>query len=446
MKRSFYKSIAAPLALLLALFAALASGCGSLSSLPPAQTQAPGTAGIQATQTPDAPVPTPATGITPEGGEATVPLTEADGVTFVQKTVLYPEDSTEANAQFRLEYALPAFGEAFPAAAAMNEQVALYEDELLERVRAERLPYADTAAGGALPYTRVECRAERVGDSINIYLHEFTSFGGAEEALPRILVLGPDGTRASLASATGVYDVEPLAAQQVFNLIDANRSAYYGDITLEDIPAALDLYAGFFVTGEGYGLAVAPGTLAPEEEGMLVFLIDRAAFYPQSVGGVLSAAEYEALRVPLDALISACSMDYTGFTSSAPNAFVTTSFLTLLLTRGTEDALYVPVARAQYESAFASYFSGALPADWAEAGDGTWLDADHYMLPVYAHGTWSLRIDQAVRTQTGLVLYGMILYGVPGTASAGELTAATVTLTASSASPAGYVFEAVELR
>lgn len=446
MKRYAYKRIAAPLALLFALFAVFASGCGSLSSLPGAQTQIPGTADPNAAQTPDELTPTPPLGVTPEGGDMEVLLTEADGVAFVQKTVLYPEDATEANAQFRLEYALPAFGEAFPAAAAMNEQVALYEDELLERVRAERLPYADTAAGGALPYTRVECRIERAGGYINIYLHEFTSFCGEEEALPRILVIGPDGARASLASATGVYDVEPLAAQQVFNLIDANRGAYFGDITLEDIPAALDLYAGFFVTGEGYGLAIAPGTLAPEEEGMLVFLIDRAAFYPEAVGSVLLAAEYEALRAPLDALVSACAMDYAGFDASAPNAFVTTSFLTLLLTQGTEDALYAPVPRAQYEEAYASYFSAPLPANWAEAGDGTWLDGESYMLPVYAHGTWSLRIDQAVRTQTGLVLYGMILYGVPGTASAGELTAATVTLTASGVSPAGYIFESVELR
>jgi hypothetical protein len=445
-KHIFNKLTALILALAFALFA---SGCEGLVSAPPAATQsgagetsapetAPGTQGPAATE--------PVEGVTPDDSVSENTLTEADGVSFADKTVLYPEDATEDTAQFRLDYTLPVFGDAFPAFEAMNGQVALYEGELLERVSAERLPFADTAEGGALPYTRVECRAERAGGYVNIYMYEFTSFGGDEELLPRILVLGSDGSRESLASVTGIYDVEAVAAQQVFNLIDANRSAYYGDITLDDIPAALDLYAGFFMTDEGYGLVAAPGTLAPESDGMLIFLVDRSAFYPDVVGSVLSAEEYEAIRGPLDTLISACGMDYSGFDSSAPSAFIATSFMTLLLTEGSEDALYVPVERSVYEQTYSWYFSASMPADFADTGDGTYLDGETYMLPVHPHGTWSLRIDEAVCTDTGVTLYGMILYGVPGTSDSGELCAATVVLTASGSSPMGYTFGSVELR
>lgn len=440
----FYRITAALIALVLAI---AASGCEGLSigTAPPAQNLGEGTPapGETAPSQTDAVLPS---GVlpdaTPEGGA----LSEADGVSFQQKTVLYPEDATEENAQFRLDYALPVFSDTFPAFESMNGQVALYEEELLERVNAERLPFADGAGDGVVPYTRVECRAERIGEYVNVYLYEFTSFGGDEELLPRILVLGPDGARASLASVTGIYEVEAVAAQQVYNLIDANRSAYYGDITLDDIPAALDLYAGFFVTEEGYGLVAAPGTLAQEADGMLVFLVDRAAFYPDVVGTVLSLEEYEALRGPLDTLVSACGMDYAGFDSAGPPAFIATAFMTLTLTEGSEETLYVPVARAEYEETYAWYFSTSLPADFAEAGDGTFLESDNYMLPVHPHGIWSLRIDEAVRTETGLVLYGMILYGVPGTSDSGELCAAAVTLVSAASSPMGYRFESVELR
>lgn len=441
MKKQAFQIFAVFAALLLTLSA---SGCNEISlALPtPVQadgTEAPGPAGSPAAAE-------TAAGATP--GETLAPgaLGEADGVGLPGKTVFYPDGAGEADAQFRLDYTLPSFGGAFPANEEMNAQVALYEEELLERVGAERLPYADAAGGGAVPYTRVECRAEACGAYVNVYLYEFTSFGGDEEVLPRVLVLGPGGARESLYSVTGVYDAEAVAAQQVFNLIDANRGAYYGDVTLDDIPNALDLYNGFFVTEEGLGLVAAPGTLAPEDDGMLVFLLERAAFYPQVVGTVLSAEEYEAIRGPLDLVVSACGMDYAGFDSSGPSAFIATAFMSLTLTAGTEDAPYIPVARAEYEALYSRFFPGAFPADFAEAGDGTYLEGDAYMLPVRPHGVWSMRIDQAVRTDAGLVLYGMILYGVPGTSDSGELCAAAVTLSASDASPIGFVFAGVELR
>ncbi len=443
MKKQTLKIIAAFAALLLTLGI---SGCDEIGLPLPTPVHVDGTPAPGQTGPGSLEVSPSAGGVTPLETPAVNALGEAEGVSLAAKTVYYPDGADEANAQFRLDYTLPVFGDAFPAFEAMNAQTALYEEELLERVSAERLPYADAAEDGVVPYTRVECRAEACGAYINVYLYEFTSFGGAEELLPRILVLGPDGARESFYSVTGIYEVEAVAAQQVFNLIDANRAAYYGDITLDDIPNALDLYNGFFITEEGLGLISAPGTLAPEGDGMLVFLIDRAAFYPQVVGTVISAEEYEAIRGPLDTLVSACSMEYAGFDSSSPPAFIATAFMTLTLTTGAEDALYVPAARAEYEELYSRFFSGAFPSDFQEAGDGTYLDGETYMLPVHPHGIWSMRIDEAVRTNTGLVLYGMILYGVPGTSDSGELCAATVTLTSSGESPIGFIFAGVELR
>lgn len=370
------------------------------------------------------------------------------GVSATERTVYYPDGATEADAQFRLTYVLPAFeGEGEPCAAC-NEAVSLYEEELLERVSAERLPYAD-AADGFVPYTRVTCRVEECRGFINVFLYEYTSFDAAEgeELLPRILVLSPEGERASLYSATGCYDADAVAAQQVFNLIDANRAAYYGDITLDDIPASLDLYSGFFVTNDGFALVSPPGTLAPEAEDESTFFIDKEAFYPAVAGDVITFAEYEALSAPLGLAAAACGLDYAGFTNGAPNAYTASSFMTLLLTSGDEDMLYLPVSKAEYEAEFAKYFS-VLPADVADTdvNDGTFLDGENYMLPVYAHPYWAVRIDDSVRTGTGLVLYGMILYGTPGTSDAGELCAVTVTLEGDASVPAGYRFQSVELR
>lgn len=404
------------------------------------------------TPTPDAEVSAPASyaSAAPEAtaAHAAEASVSVDGVSVNERTVYYPDGADEANAQFRLVYALPVFDDTLALHAAFNAEVSLYEEELLERISSERLPYAD-AADGFVPYTRVTCSVEECRGFINVYLYEYTSFDAAEgeELLPRILVLSPDGERASLYSASGCYDAEAVAAQQVFNLIDANRAAYYGDITLDDITSAIDLYSGFFMTEDGYALVAAPGTLAPEDEAESTFFIDRSAFYPATVGDVISSAEYEALSAPLGLLAAACGLDYSGFSNGAPNAFTATTFMTLLLTTGHEDGLYSPVDTAEYEAAYLSYFS-VLPSDLtaSDLNDGTFEDNGCYMLPVYPHSYWSLRVDDAVRTQTGLVLYGMILYGIPGTSDAGELCAVTVTVESFASSPMGYRFTDVEIR
>lgn len=44
-----------------------------------------------------------------------------------------------------------------------------------------------------------------------------------------------------------------------------------------------------------------------------------------------------------------------------------------------------------------------------------------------------------------LVLYGMLLYGIPGTEEAGELTALVLTLMVDSNAPLGFRFVSVEL-
>lgn len=76
------------------------------------------------------------------------------------------------------------------------------------------------------------------------------------------MVLDAFGERLSLASAAMVYEAEPLAAQQIFNMIEASPSAAtYGDVTVDTIALAIDIYSGFFAAEQGYGVIIPAGPL-----------------------------------------------------------------------------------------------------------------------------------------------------------------------------------------
>ena len=70
-------------------------------------------------------------------------LGEADGVTYSEERVFYPEGADEVSALFTLEYTLPVFGGGFIGADNANAEVAEYKDELLTRAAEEYLTYAD---------------------------------------------------------------------------------------------------------------------------------------------------------------------------------------------------------------------------------------------------------------------------------------------------------------
>ena len=96
-------------------------------------------------------------------------------------------------------------------------------------------------------------------------------------------------------------------------------------------------------------------------------------------------------------------------------------------------------------ASFADYFTGIFPADLAEWGDGTLLQDGAYRVPVRPRAAYALRVDEAVRTEKTLVIYGMLLYGIPGTEEAGELAALVLTLTIDAAAPLGFRFLSAEL-
>ena len=426
------------------------AGCDGLVSAPPEVIEdvlPGGSAALPPDESPELTLPAePALGQAVAGRELPqtggTALNEADGVTLREALVYYPEGSTAANAIYSLSYSLPVFGGSFPGAEELNAAVSLYEEELMERVQEERIPFAD-APQGEPPATSVAAYAERAGDFVNIFLTELVSFGHGTECNQSVMVFDSAGARQSLASYTGVYEPTELAAQQVFNVMDADRGSYFGDLSMEDISAALDLYSGFFATPEGCGLMVGAGVLAPEEKGPLAFFIPKAAFYPACVGDVITAEEYGALLPALNALVAACAVDYAEFTGSAPGAYTASAFLTRLFTTGEESEYYLAVDKAQYVGLYSDYFTGPLPADLYTAGDGAYEEGGSVMVPVYPHGAYSLRIDDAVRQDGRVILYGMIQFGVPGTADAGELTSVSVTLAPSDTAPAGYTFESL---
>lgn len=372
-------------------------------------------------------------------------LGEADGVTYSEERVLYPEGADEASALFTLEYNLPVFGGGFIGADNANAEVAEYKDELLTRAAEEYLPYAD---GEGAAYARVTSRVTRAGGLTNIFLSETAVFGDADADIKlSAMVLDAFGERLSLASAAMVYEAEPLAAQQIFNMIEASPSAAaYGDVTVDTIALAIDIYSGFFAAEQGYGVMIPAGTIAAEEQGALSFIIPKDAFYPECVGETITAAEYERLRGPLNDLAAACALDYSDFDSSSPAPYVASTFMTRLLTRGTEDTRSVAVNREEYERAYYSYFASAVPESVYSDGDGTYAEGGSVMLPVYPHADYVFRIDDAAEEGDNVTVYGMICSGTPGTAEAYELTYASALLTRDNSAACGFVLINMQLR
>lgn len=372
-------------------------------------------------------------------------LGEADGVTYSEERVLYPEGADEASALFTLEYTLPVFGGGFIGADNANAEVAEYKDELLTRAAEEYLPYAD---GEGAAYARVISRVTRADGLTNIFLSETAVFGDADaDTKLGAIVLDAFGERLSLASAAMVYEAEPLAAQQIFNMIEASpSSATYGDVTVDTIALSIDIYSGFFAAEQGYGVIIPAGTIAAEEQGALSFIIPKDAFYPECVGETITAAEYERLRGPLNDLAAACALDYSDFDSSSPAPYVASAFMTRLLTRGTEDIRSVAVNREEYERAYYSYFASAVPESVYSDGDGTYAEGGSVMLPVYPHADYVFRIDDAAAEGDNVTVYGMICSGTPGTAEAYELTYASALLTRDNSAACGFVLVNMQLR
>ena len=64
---------------------------------------------------------------------------------------------------------------------------------------------------------------------------------------------------------------------------------------------------------------------------------------------------------------------------------------------------------------------------------------------MHPRAAYALRVDEAVRTKDSLIVYGMLLYGLPGTEGAGELAALVLTLAPADTAPLGFRFVSAEL-
>ncbi len=390
-------------------------------------------------------ISTPAPTKEPEAApEAAEPPEESLAASVKEQTLFFPEGAAMEDADYVLTYSLPLF----PEGNGRSEAVALYEEELIARVQEERLPLADRVEGEAAPSTAVAWEissAELGGRTYTAILFlETVSFGAEEEVIPHTLVLDAAGAEQTFAALSGLYEPEALVAQQIFNEIDRSPDAYYADIAPEDVRLALDLVSGFTVSESGYTFLIRAGVLAPEEKGILSFAVPRSALYPAAVGDALSAEEYERLLPGFAAIAAACAPNYEGFADGSPSPYAASAFMTYMLTTGEEEGYFAEVSEADYAAAFASYFTGSLPADLAAFGDGTAYENGIYRLPIHPRAPYAFRMDDAVRTADGLTVYGMLLSGTPGTAQAAELAAVALTLKADGASPLGFRFAAVE--
>lgn len=372
-------------------------------------------------------------------------MSEADGCSYCEETVYFPEDATNDNALFTLHCTLPTFSNELMCASGTNAAVDEYKDELITRIAEEYLPFVDGEAG----VFTVSSFVTRSNEYINIFFAESVSFGGAEEeASLYITVLDESGERLSLASAAAVYEAEPLAAQQIFNQIQSDNDtvAVYGDITVDDISRSIDIYSLFYAAEGGFGIVMSAGSIAPEEEGLLTFIIPSDAFYPACVGDIITSDEYSRLIEPLNILAAACALDYSDFDAANPSPYIVSSFMNRIITSGTEHTAYTAISRSDYEQIYYSYFASSVPDGVYTDGDGTYADNDSVMLPIYPHADYIFRIDDAAASGDEVTFYGMICFGTPGTADAHELTAASVSVVRSEASACGFIFNSLRLR
>lgn len=377
----------------------------------------------------------------PEGSGSE--LSESDGVSYTSETVFYPEGADESTALFTLSCELPTFSDPYPNADEANAEISEYKDELLTRVSEEYLPYADgESAAGAT----VTSSVKSANGYTNVFLLESVMFGedNTENTLG-VLVLDENGERLSLASAAMVYDASAIAAQQIFNLSETEGSVTYGDITVDSIESALDIYSLFFAADSGYGVIFPAGTIAPEEDGMLSYIIPKDAFYPECVGETITAAEYEAIIAPLNALSAACAADFSDFDSANPSPYTVSAFMTRLFTSGNEGTAFVSVDKGEYEETYNEYFASSLPDGIYTEGDGTYLSENAVMVPVYPHTDYVFVIDSAEENGGTLSISGMICCGTPGTADTYELTSATAELVRAEGTESGFIFSSLSL-
>lgn len=374
-----------------------------------------------------------------------ISMSENEGCSYCTETVYFPEDATDGDALFTLQCTLPVFSDELMCNTDANTAVYEYKDELITRIAEEYLPFVDGEAGRLT----VTSAVTRCNEYINIFLFEAVSFGDADEDVSlRIIVLDENGERLSLASAAAVYEAEPLAAQQIFNQIQSldEAKSLYGDITVDDISRSIDIYSMFYAALDGFGIVMSAGSIAPEGEGMLAFIIPISAFYPACVGDTITADEYSRIIEPLNLLAAACALDYSDFDASNPSPYIASSFMNRIITSGAEQTAFVAIARDDYEQIYRSYFASSVPDGMYTDGDGTYADGESIILPVYPHADYIFRIDDAASSGDEITFYGMICFGTPGTADAHELTAASVSVVRSENSACGFIFNSLHLR
>lgn len=370
-------------------------------------------------------VTAPAETAAPEQEEAPA-IETGEGYSIISEEMLLPQDVPEEEAVYRLTYQAPQFDNE-----ASDEAVLVYLDELYTRVVSERMPYADPV--DSLPYTAVSFEIQKAelpaGIYTNLIFTEEHSFASdAEAELHRhVIVLAPDGSECNLASVSGTYYPENMAAQQVLNVMAYEPGNYYGDLTIDNLLSVLDLYNGFTVADEGYTLFIPAGAIAPEEQGMIEISFPRRALYPGFVGDIIDEADYEELLPILSAAAAACGPDFTGF-SGAPQGELAAAIVREYLAAKGVSAQTAPDYAAACAEAYKAIFGADSPGD---------ILAVQGSVPFYG-----VQWEDAYAEGDAVTMTGQLMSGAPGSGSASPAASAEATVRKT---PDGWILEAFEI-
>jgi len=371
----------------------------------------------------------------PEGGTASI-----------TKTILFPEGSSEENANYILTYTLPYFGGSSMRSANMNASMSLFEEELLERAQEEYLPIAMESEDAGRTEVSVQVLSAR--GYTNILISERNTFGDTTSDRLSTLVLNGDGVEESLAAAAlaGTYEIETLAAQLVYNRMDQERDKYFTDLSLSDIADLMDPYNGYYVTENGFMLYFAPGTIAPTAEGEILMELAESDFYPAFVGDQLSEEAYVAISPLLDSLGHHAADGFVSF-SGVPSPYIASAFMyeTILSMDPapyTVDGETFTMPYAELEEIFSSYFRGDFPGIFGldglmvvEENDTVRITPWNAQLP--SANTRVLLTDAEEGAEEGLLLLtGSLVFNTPGAPEPTTVSGVRVELQLDDAAPA----------
>lgn len=379
-------------------------------------------------------------GDTPEDGD----------IELETNTIYYPENSTEANASYRLTYTIPKFSsESHINADELNSAVSRYLDTLLIGVSQERVPYADSTEL-ILPYTDVTCSVRFARGYTNIVFTDESSFGSDVVTSTHVIVADERGIERSLGYVVGLYDPNDIVSQQILQIIresEGSASAYYHDIELSNISAAIDLFNGYEVTSDGFIIYIDAGIVSAY--GSHSFEIPSRVLQPGFVGDIISTNAFLGIKPIIDDLLTAITMQGQTSFNGTPDPYSAAYTMANYFLSGdyqrTEGAILID--KADYDAAYLGIFDTDVLQELPASAGFIMLNEDTYSITDTGISLfYGMDHQDAFADDLGVItLVGSLMSGHPGSSVSCVSTRVEICLIPDETSLFGYKISSITI-